>query len=89
MLESGGSGGGFPTCPHHCLTNQEFATASRLRMYLSVHEKRPGHDLHCVHRGGQQSGCQVCNQAVDLKGPHGLMCKRGGLVVGRHDALRD
>ena len=93
MLESGGSGGGscfaVPTLPHHCLTNQEFATASRLRMYLDVHEKRPGHDLHCLHKGGRQSGYQVCNQVVDLKGLHGLMCKRGGLVVGRHDALRD
>ncbi|CAK0899064.1 unnamed protein product, partial [Prorocentrum cordatum] len=93
MLESDGGGGGscfaVPTLPHHCLTNQEVATASRLQMHLEVHEKRPGHDFHCLHRGGRQSGYQVRSQAVDLKGLQGLMCKRWGLVVGRHDALRD
>ena len=91
--ESGGSGGGswlhFPRKPCHHFTNQEFDTAVRLRMSLPVYHKGPTQTLRCKHKQRAQRGPRVCDEPLDVKGHHALLCKLGGYVDIRHNLGRD
>jgi hypothetical protein len=93
MRESGGTGSGgwlnFPRAPSHHFTNQEFRTAVRLRMHLDVFSKGPTQTLRCKHQASFQRGGRICNEPLDTKGHHALLCKLGGLVVRRHNEGRD
>ena len=61
--------------------NEEWTVACRLRVGADV----VGHQQQCKHRAVNAN--QHCNEQVDPKGKHALMCKRGGHVVQRHDNI--
>ena len=86
--ESSGKGIGawlnFPREARHCFTDVEFCTAIRLRMHLPVIQN----STHQYCRRFASAGT-LCCQTVDRYGVHCLLCKVGGHVVRRHNALRD
>ena len=93
MHESGGSGAGawmkFPKQPRQHMTNQEIRTSIRLRMHLDVYRKDLAERLHCKHKASVQRGGRICDDNLDTKGLHALLCKLGGHVVRRHNRGRD
>ena len=79
----------FPKVPQHHMTDQEVKTSIRLRMNLDVFVKHQHENLACAHKGGQRINYRVCNDFLDVKGLHALLCKLGGHVVRRHNRIRD
>ena len=71
------------------MSDQEMKTSIRLRMNLGVFVKHMHQNLACTHKGGQRSNYRVCNEFLDVKGLHALLCKLGGHVVRRHNRIRD
>ena len=86
--ESSGTGSGswlnFPREAKHNFTDIEFQVSVRLRMNLAVIQ--PSTHQHCRHYSAQGA---VCGSQVDALGLHPLLCKVGGHVIRRHDAVRD
>ena len=56
---------------------------------MQVFNKGPTQTLRCKHQSSFQRGSQVCNDPLDTKGLHSLLCRRGGYVVRRHNKGRD
>ena len=76
-----------PTQATHKLSDQAFATCVRARMHLPVYES----DGTCLHRSVPRQGrpSVPCGSTRDRYGRHVLLCKVGGAVTCRHNALRD
>ena len=90
MLESGGNGAGswlgFPQKSCHHFTNQEYRTSVRLRIGLDVLSAGP---IRCKHKSTNRENLRVCEQPLDSKGLHALLCKLGGHIDRRHNKGRD
>jgi hypothetical protein len=88
LQESSGKGSGswlnFPREPKHNFTDIEFRVSIRLRMGLAVIQ--PSTHQYCRHYAAQGT---LCGAQVDALGLHALLCKVGGHVIHRHDAVRD
>jgi hypothetical protein len=88
LQEASGKGSGawlnFPREPKHNFTDIEFRISIRLRMSLAVIQ--PSTHQYCRHYSAQGT---LCGGQVDALGLHPLLCKVGGHVVHRHNAVRD
>ncbi len=88
LHEASGKGSGswlnFPHEPKHNFTDIEFRVSIRLRMNLAVIQ--PSTHQYCRHYSAQGA---LCGGQVDALGMHPLLCKVGGHVVHRHNAVRD
>ena len=94
VRSAGGQGGAFllpPSQPSHLMPDDHFVVASRLRLRVpyAAHlgQAGPGLAPQCCHRYVQSQ--TQCNGVLDGRGLHGLLCKGGGGVDGRHNAIRD
>ena len=88
---SGGPSAGawlaLPSLPQHHVTNQEYATSVRSRAGCDVFHnlgvcKHYAKDRHT----GRPTPCTVM---CDAGGDHARLCRLGGWVVKRHNAMRD
>ena len=88
LNESSGKGSGawlnFPREAKHNFTDIEFQVSVRLRMGLAVFQ--PSAHQYCRHFSSQG---MLCGGQIDTLGMHPLLCKVGGAVIHRHNAVRD
>ena len=91
MKAAGGPGAGMwmalPALPQHHLTNQEFSTAMRSRAGCDAFSALQV----CQHCATDKNTGRItpCTSMCDMRGDHARLCRLGGWVVRRHNAMRD
>jgi len=95
----GGTGAGAwllvaPTSPATALTDLEYKVCSRLRLRVPLALGGPADRCRNQRSGGPGEEATgppngECSKPLDADGFHALTCRVGGLVIRRHNTLRD
>ena len=100
LRSCGGPGAGAwvlaaPTSPATRLTDMEYRVCSRLRLRVPLGLGGPGARCRNQRSGapGEEDAASSpggeCSKPLDADGFHALTCRVGGLVIRRHNTLRD